>query len=79
MSLDPKSLHVGQTVTVSEMNYGILINPHHESETGLTVRAIGPEHLVLEDAAGGIRSIPLYLIPKPASKAEGSSAGEAAA
>ena len=73
MGLDPKCLHVGQIVNVREMNYGVQINPPAEGETALTVRAIGQEHLVLEDAAGGIRSIPLYLIHKPASKAEGSS------
>jgi hypothetical protein len=68
MSLDPKSLHVGQTVTVTEMNYGVLLNLPQEGETGLTIRAINQEYLVLEAEAGGIRSIPIYLIHKPAAK-----------
>lgn len=67
MGLDPKSLHVGQTVTVREMNYGVQIHPPREGETGLTVLTIGREHLVLDDATGGTRSIPLYLIQKAAS------------
>jgi hypothetical protein len=73
MGLDPKCLHVGQMVTVREMNYGVQIQPAREGEMGMTVRAIGAEHLVLEDAEGGIRSIPRYLIHKAASPGVASS------
>jgi hypothetical protein len=67
MGIDPNSLQIGQTVTVREMNYGVQINPPGEGEAGLTVVEVGREHLVLDDAAGGSRrSIPLYLIHKPA-------------
>jgi hypothetical protein len=65
MSLDPQCLHVGQTVTVRELNYGVQIDPAREGEMGLKVLAMDREHLVLEDAAGGTRSIPVYLIQKP--------------
>jgi hypothetical protein len=73
MGLDPKTLHIGQTVTVQEMNYGVQINPPSEGETGLTVLAVDQEHLVLDDAAGGTRSIPVYLIHKPSPPGMGSS------
>ncbi len=73
MGLDPRCLHIGQTVTVRELNYGVQINPSREGETGLTVLAVDQEHLVLDDAAGGTRSIPVYLIQKPSSPGLGSS------
>jgi hypothetical protein len=67
MGIDPNCLQIGQTVTVRELNYGVEINPPGEDEAGLTVVEVGREHLVLDDAAGGSRrSIPLYLIHKPA-------------
>lgn len=67
MGIDPNSLQIGQAVTVRELNYGVQINPPGEGEAGLTVVEVGREHLVLDDAAGGSRrSIPLYLIHKPA-------------
>lgn len=66
MGLDPQCLRVGQTVTVREMNYGVQINPPYEGEPGLTVLAVSREQLVLDDGAGGTRSIPVYLIQKSA-------------
>ena len=67
MVIDPSSLQIGQAVAVREMNYGVQIHPPGEGEAGLTVVEVGREHLVLDDAAGGSRrSIPLYLIHKPA-------------
>jgi hypothetical protein len=67
MSIDPKSLRVGQAVAVREMHYGVQLDPPAAGEAGLTVLQVGPEQLVLDDAAGGSRrSIPLYLIHKPA-------------
>lgn len=65
MGLDPQSLHVGQTVTVRELNFGVQIDPAREGEMGLNVLAIDREHLVLVDATGGTRSIPVFLIQKP--------------
>jgi hypothetical protein len=63
MGLDPNGLQIGQTVTVQEMSYGVQIKLPEEGEAGLTVIEVGREHLVLDDAAGGVRkSIPLYLI-----------------
>ena len=73
MGLDPRSLDIGQTVTVQELHYGVQINPPREGETGLTVLAVHQEHLVLDDAAGDTRSIPVYLIQKPSSRGVGSS------
>lgn len=64
MGLDPKCLHIGQAVTVRELNYGVQITPPREGEAGLTVLAVDQEHLVLDDGAGGTRSIPVYLIQK---------------
>ena len=66
MGMDLNSLQIGQAVAVREMNYGVQISPPGEGESGLTVVAVGQEHLVLDDAAGSRRSIPLYLIHKPA-------------
>ena len=67
MGLDPNGLQIGQTVTVHELSYGVQIKLPEEGEAGLTVVEVGREHLVLDDAAGGSRrSIPLYLIHKPA-------------
>jgi hypothetical protein len=67
MGLDPNGLQIGQTVTVQEMNYGVQIKLPEEGEAGLTVVEVGREHLVLADAAGGVRkSIPLFLIHKEA-------------
>lgn len=67
MGIDPKSLQIGQIVTVQEMNYGVQINTPQEGEKGLTVVSVDGEHLVLGDSAGGIRmSIPLFLIHKAA-------------
>jgi hypothetical protein len=75
MGLDPRCLQIGQTINVRELNYGVEINPPLEGETGLTVLAVDGEHLVLDDAAGGTRSIPVYLIHKPdAVKVESSEA-----
>lgn len=64
MGFDPQCLHVGQTVTVRELNYGVQIDPAREGEMGLNVLSIDHEHLVLDDAAGGTWSIPVYLIQK---------------
>jgi hypothetical protein len=67
MGVDPRSLQVGQAITVKEMNFGVQINLCGDSEAGLTVVEVSPEHLVLDDAAGGsTRCIPLYLINKSA-------------
>jgi hypothetical protein len=65
MGLDPQCLYVGQTVTVRELNYGVQIDQAREGEMGLSVLTIDREHLVLDDAAGGTWSIPVYLIQKP--------------
>lgn len=73
MGLDPKCLHIGQTVTVRDLNYGVQINPSPEGETGLTVLAVDQEQLVLGDETGGTRSIPVYLIQKPSPTGVGSS------
>jgi hypothetical protein len=65
MGLDPNGLQIGQTVTVQEMSFGVLIKLPEEGEAGLTVVEVGREHLVLDDSAGGIRkTIPRYLIHK---------------
>lgn len=65
MGIDPKGLQIGQTVTVQERSYGVLITTPEEGDTGLTVIEVGQEHLVLGDSAGGTRmSIPLFLIHK---------------
>ncbi len=65
MGIDPKGLYIGQTVTVQELSYGVLINLPQEGKVGLTVVEVGREHLLLDDSAGGTRmSIPLYLIHK---------------
>ena len=66
MAIDPNSLQTGQAVAVTEMRFGVQIDPPGEGESGLTVVEVGREHLVLDDAAGSRRSIPLYLIHKPA-------------
>ena len=66
MGMDPNSLQIGQAVAVREMSYGVQIIPPGEGEAGLTVVEVGREHLVLDDAASGRTSIPLYLIHKPA-------------
>ena len=65
MGLGPQCLHVGQTVTVRELNYGVQIDLVREGEMGLNVLTIDRELLVLDDAAGGTGSIPVYLIQKP--------------
>ena len=65
MGLDPQCLHVGQTVTVRELNYGVQIDQAREGEMGLNVLSIDRELLVLDDAAGSTWSIPVYLIQKP--------------
>ncbi len=65
MGLDPECLHVGQAVTVRELNFGLQIDPVREGEMGLNVLSIDHEHVVLDDAGGGTWSIPVYLIQKP--------------
>jgi hypothetical protein len=65
MGLDSQCLYVGQTVTIRELNFGVQIDPAREGEMGLNVLSIDREYLVLDDAAGGTRSIPVYLIQKP--------------
>jgi hypothetical protein len=66
VGIDPRILQVGQTVTVKELNFGVLITPTKDGETGPTVVELGPDHLTLEEADGGRRQIPLYLINKSA-------------
>ena len=67
MGVDLRSLQVGQAIVVRELNFGVQINLCGDGEAGLTVVEVGPEHLVLDDAAGGsTRCIPLYLINKSA-------------
>ncbi len=65
MGVDPRSLQVGQAVTVKDSNFGVQINLCGDGEAGLTVMEVSAEYLVLDDAAGeSIRHIPLYLINK---------------
>lgn len=65
MGVDPKTLQIGQLVTLREMNFGLQINLPGEGETGLTVVELTPEYLVLDDVAGqSQRRIPLYLLGK---------------
>jgi hypothetical protein len=67
MAIAPNHFLIGQTVTVRESSHGLQIAPSAQDEAGLTVIEVGADHLVLEDAADGSkRSIPLYLIQKPA-------------
>jgi hypothetical protein len=63
MALDPNCFSIGQTVTVREMNYYMLIASSGTNGTGLKIIEVGREHLILEDSVDGSRrSIPLYLI-----------------
>ncbi len=63
--MDPRTLQIGQTVAVKELNYGVQINLTSAGEPGVTVVEIGQEHLVLDDISDGSRrQIPLYLINK---------------
>ncbi|HEY7427527.1 MAG TPA: hypothetical protein VH682_25060 [Gemmataceae bacterium] len=66
MGVDPRSLQIGQAIVVKELNFGVQINLCGDGEAGLTVVEVSPEHLVLDDADGGTRRIPLYLINKSA-------------
>jgi hypothetical protein len=79
MGIDPRTLHIGQTIAVKELNYGVQLHAPGADETGLTVVEVSREHLVLDDSADGSRRhIPLYLIhpaahtpaPVPAPSAE---------
>jgi hypothetical protein len=67
MAIDPEGLQVGQTVAVRDFHFGLHLTPVTGGEGGLTVREVGPEHLVLSDPASGSRiQIPRYLIlPSP--------------
>ena len=63
MGIDPRNLHIGQTIAVKELNYGVQLYQPEANETGLTVVEVSREHLVLDDSADGSRrQIPLYLI-----------------
>jgi hypothetical protein len=65
MGVDPRSLQVGQTVTVKDMNFGVQISLAGDGEAGLTVVEVNMEYLVLADAVDeSTRRIPLYLINK---------------
>ena len=67
MMIDPRSLQAGQKVTVREALFGLQVTPAAEGEAGLTVAGVGPDHLVLDDAATGIRTrVPLWLVNKSA-------------
>jgi hypothetical protein len=65
--IDPRSLQAGQKVTVREALFGLQVRPAADGEAGLTVVGVGPDHLVLDDAATGIRArVPLWLVNKSA-------------
>ena len=67
MMLDPRSLQAGQKVTVQDALFGLLVMPAADGEAGLTVVGVGPDHLVLDDAATGARTrVPLWLVNKSA-------------
>jgi len=63
MGLDRKRFPIGQTVTVSAMNYYVQIAPSGKNEAGLKIIEVGRDHLELEDTVDGSRkSILLHLI-----------------
>jgi hypothetical protein len=65
--IDPRSLQAGQKVTVREALFGLQVRPAADGEAGLTVVGVGPDHLVLDDAATGARTrVPLWLVNKSA-------------
>jgi hypothetical protein len=64
MAIDPRTLQIGQTVAVKELTFGVQFTQPNEGEAGWTVVEIGRDHLLLDDADGGRRQIPLYLINK---------------
>ena len=67
MMLDPRSLQIGQKVTVRDALFGLQVRPAAEGEPGLTVAGVGPDHLVLDDPASGVRQrVPLWLVNKSA-------------
>ena len=77
MMLDPRSLQAGQKVTVQDALFGLRVRPAADGEAGLTVVGVGPDHLVLDDAATGARTrVPLWLVNK---SAQPPAAGPAAA
>jgi hypothetical protein len=67
MTFDPRSLQLGQRVTVQGAPFGVQVTPAAGGEAGLTVAGVGPDHLVLDDAATGVRTrVPLWLVNKSA-------------
>ncbi len=67
MTVDPRSLQLGQKVTVRDALFGVMVAPAADGEVGLTVAGVGPDHLVLDDAATGVRTrVPLWLVNKSA-------------
>jgi hypothetical protein len=65
MAVDPRTLQIGQTITVKELHFGIELNLAGAGEAGLTVASVGPEYLLLDDSISGSRThIPLYLVQK---------------
>jgi hypothetical protein len=67
MTVDPRSLQLGQKVTVRDALFGVQVAPAADGEGGLTVAGVGPDHLVLDDSATGVRTrVPLWLVNKSA-------------
>ena len=67
MTIDPRSLQAGQMVTVKDALFGLWVTPAADGEPGLTVIGVEPDHLVLDDAATGVRTrVPLWLVNKSA-------------
>src|SRR4051794_27711065 len=65
--IDPRSLQAGQKVTVRDAHFGVQVTPAADGEAGLTVVQVGPDHLVLDDAATDVRTrVPLWLVNKSA-------------
>jgi hypothetical protein len=58
-----RQLQVGQTVQFSEQAAGYVITILPPGQPGAAVAAVGPDYVVLEDEAAGVRTrIPAHLI-----------------
>ncbi len=67
MTVDPRSLQAGQKVTIRDALFGLHVTPAADGEAALTVAGVWPDHLVLDDAATGVRTrVPLWLVNKSA-------------
>ncbi len=58
-----RQLHVGQTVSLREQPFGYQVAPATPEEPGTEVAEVGPDYVVFDNAAAGVKTrIPVHLL-----------------